>query len=119
MGKNSTNSRLFPAILGSGILTQRNRRIIDEDVYLSIIANEGVCKCRNRRKLSEVDECELSIFKPGGLYGLPGSVSDGKDTGPIGGSLTLNGRLTLLLAATAENQPLRVHRGKVLCGLEA
>lgn len=31
----------------------------------------------------------------------------------------MNGRLTLLLVATAENQPLWVHRGKVLCGLKA
>jgi hypothetical protein len=31
----------------------------------------------------------------------------------------LKGSLTLLLAATPENQPLWVHRGEVLCSLEA
>jgi hypothetical protein len=49
-------------------MAQENRGIIDEDVDLSIIANESICKCRNRRKLSEVDECKLSILKASGLY---------------------------------------------------
>jgi hypothetical protein len=48
-----------------------NRGIIDEDVYLSITANESIRKCRNGRKLSEVDECKLSILEAGGLYGCP------------------------------------------------
>jgi hypothetical protein len=33
--------------------------------------------------------------------------------------LTLKSSLTLLLAATPENQPLWIHRGKVLCCLKA
>ncbi len=48
-------------------------------------------------------------------------VSDkAKAAGPIeSSSLTLNGSLTLLLIATAENQPLWIHRRKVLCSFEA
>ena len=52
-------------------MQDRNRGIIDEDVYLSIIANESIRKCRNGCELSEVDECKLDILKTGGLYGCP------------------------------------------------
>lgn len=69
--ENIRDSRLFPAIVSRGIMHECNRGIIDEDVYLSITANESICKCRNGRKLGEVDECKLSILKTGGLNGCP------------------------------------------------
>jgi hypothetical protein len=43
--ENSRDSRLFPAVVGRGIMQECNRGIIDEDVYLSIIANKSICKC--------------------------------------------------------------------------
>jgi hypothetical protein len=43
--KSTTNSRLLPAITSSRVLGRRNRRIVDEDVYLRAVTNELVRKC--------------------------------------------------------------------------
>jgi hypothetical protein len=86
---------------------------------LGIIANKSVRKCRNRLKSREVDECKLGIFETGGLYGLPVTKLEAETAWWTVRSLTLKGSLTLLLAATPENQHLWVHRGEVFCSLEA
>jgi hypothetical protein len=44
-GKKDHELTSLPSVLGRGIAEQRSRSIIDEDVYLSIVANERVCKC--------------------------------------------------------------------------
>jgi hypothetical protein len=84
---------------------------------LGIIANKSVRKCRNRLKSREVDECKLGIFETGGLYGLPVTKLEAETAWWTVRSLTLKGSLTLLLAATPENQPLWVHRGEVFCSI--
>jgi hypothetical protein len=88
---------------------------------LSIIANKSVRKCRYGLKLRKVDECKLGIFETGGLYGLPVTKleADSETAWWIVRSLTLKGSLTFLLTATPENQPPWVHRGEMLCSLEA
>jgi len=86
---------------------------------LSTTANESICECRNGRELSEVDECKLSILETGGLYNCRVISSDTKEARSKCRSLTLKSSLTPLLAATPENQPLWIHRGKVLCSLKA
>jgi hypothetical protein len=53
------------------------------------------------------------------LYGLSLTKLEAETAWWIVCSLTLKGSLTLLLAATPENQPLWVHRSEVLCSLEA
>ena len=118
--RNTTDSRLFPAVLGRRILAQCNPGIIDKNIYLSIIADKSVRKCQYGLKSREVDECKLGIFETGGLYGLPVITLETETARwVLDRSLTLKGSLTLLLAATPEDQPLWVHRGEVLCSLEA
>ena len=100
-------------------MEQRDPSIIDKNVYLSIIANKRVRKCRYRIKSREVDQRKLGIFETGGLYGLPVTELEIETAWWTVCSLTSKRSLTLLLAPTPEDQPLWVHRGKMLCRLEA
>jgi hypothetical protein len=84
-------------------MAQGNPGIIDKNVYLSIIANKSVRKCRYRLESREVDECKLGIFETGGLYGLAVNKSEAETAWWVVRSLTLKGSLTLLLAATPKN----------------
>jgi hypothetical protein len=68
--KYAADSRFFPTVCGSNVFRKSNRRVINEYVYLRTIANERIRKCRNGRKLGEVNKSELSVFETGGLDGL-------------------------------------------------